>query len=91
MSERAIQAVRAATDTKAMAGGAVSVGGFMVVLTDIMPLLATAISSIAGLITIIYIWKGIQIRNEELQILKRQNSALNSIDDTAEKIKSNNS
>ena len=72
MSERAIQAVRAATDTKAMAGGAVSVGGFMVVLTDIMPLLATAISSIAGLITIIYIWKGIQIRNEELRILKKK-------------------
>jgi len=91
MPERTLNAIKAATDTKALAGGAVSFGGFMVVLTDIMPLLGTAISLIVGLITIIYLWKGIQIRNEELQMLKRQNSALNAVDHAAQKIKSNNS
>ena len=74
MSEQALHAIKAATDTKALAGGAVSFGGFMVVLTDIMPLLGTAISLIVGLITIIYLWKGIQIRNEELQMLRRKNA-----------------
>ena len=38
MPERTLNAIKAATDTKALAGGAVSFGGFMVVLTDIMPL-----------------------------------------------------
>ena len=87
MPERAIEAIKAAADTKALAGGAVSVGGFMVVLTDIMPILGTAVSLIVGLITVIYVWKGIQIRDEELQMLKRQNSALNAVDHAAEKIK----
>ena len=73
MPERTLHAIKAATDTKAVAGGAVSLGGFMVVLTDIMPMVGTAISLIVGLITIIYLWKGIQIRNEELQILRRKN------------------
>ena len=83
MSEQALHAIKAATDTKALAGGAVSFGGFMVVLTDIMPLLGTAISLIVGLITIIYLWKGIQIRNEELQMLRRKNATPSASEDNA--------
>ena len=91
MPERAIEAIRAATDAKAVAGGAVSLGGFMVVLTDIMPLLGASISLVVSLITIIYLWQGIKIRNHELQILKRQNSALNAVDDTAKEIERDDS
>ena len=90
MPERVIEAVKAATDGKAIAGGVVSLGGFTVVLSEAMPLLVQSLSAIAGLITIIYVFQGIRIRNEELQMLRRQNSALNSVDNTAEKIKGNN-
>jgi len=83
MPERAIEAIKAATDTKAIAGGVVSLGGFTVVLSEAMPLLVQSLSAVAGLITIIYVFQGVRIRNEELQILKRKNSISSDSEDNA--------
>ena len=76
MPERAIEAIKAATDGKAIAGGVVSLGGFTVVLSEAMPVLVQSLSAVATLITIIYVSQGIRIRNEELKHKKAISSKI---------------
>ena len=67
MSERVVQAVLAAGDTKAMVGTGVTLGGASVAITEWMPVIGTAITMVVGVFTIVYLYKGITLRDQEIE------------------------
>lgn len=68
MPERIVQAVAAVGDTKTAVGTSVTVGGALVAITEWMPVAGAAITMTVGIFTIFYLYKGIKIRNQEIEM-----------------------
>ena len=68
MPERIVQAVAAAGDTKAAVGASVTIGGTLVAITEWMPVAGGIITMTVGIFTIAYLYKGIKIRDQEIEI-----------------------
>ena len=68
MPERIMQAISAAGDTKAAIGASVTVGGTLVAITEWMPVMGTVITMAVGIFTICYLYKGIRLRNQEIEM-----------------------
>lgn len=66
MSDKVLQAVLAAGDTKAAVGASVTLGGSLVALTEWMPVFGAAITMSVGILTAIYLYKGIKLRDQEI-------------------------
>lgn len=67
MLERLIQTVATVGDTKAAVGAGVTFGGALLALTEWMPIFGAVITSVVGIFTIIYLYKGIKIRDQEIE------------------------
>jgi hypothetical protein len=68
MPERIVQAVVAAGDTKAIVGTSVTLGSVLVAITEWMPVAGAIITMTVGVFTIFYLYKGIKIRNQEIEM-----------------------
>jgi hypothetical protein len=62
------QAVKDAIDNSTYLGGGVSTGGILIYVTEWAPIVGITISSIAGILTAIHLYKRIKISNQEIEL-----------------------